>query len=84
MNQKGKAPEKGQTLGTVVVVTSGKGGVGKTTTSAAFAAGLVGSKALGEYLDRLGGAFALVFAMTAACALLLLVALLVATAMAAA
>ena len=51
---------------------------------AAFAAGLVGSKALGEYLDRLGGAFALVFAMTAACALLLLVALLVATAMAAA
>jgi len=50
---------------------------------AAFAAGLVGSKALGEYLDRLGGAFALVFAMTAACALLLLVALLVATAMAA-
>lgn len=45
---------------------------------AAFAAGLVGSKALGEYLDRLGGAFALVFAMTATCALVLLVALLVA------
>ena len=45
---------------------------------AAFAAGLVGTKALGEYLDRLGGAFALVFAMTATCALVLLVALLVA------
>ncbi len=45
---------------------------------AAFAAGLVGTKALGEYLDRLGGAFALVFAMTATCALILLVALLVA------
>ena len=45
---------------------------------AAFAAVLVGTKALGEYLDRLGGAFALVFAMTATCALILLVALLVA------
>ncbi len=44
----------------------------------AFAAGLVGTKALGEYLDRLGGAFALVFAMTATCALVLMVALLVA------
>lgn len=40
MNQTGKAPAEGQKLGTVVVVTSGKGGVGKTTTSAAFAAGL--------------------------------------------
>ena len=32
--------KSGQTLAKVVVVTSGKGGVGKTTTSAAFAAGL--------------------------------------------
>lgn len=32
--------KKEQTLAKVVVVTSGKGGVGKTTTSAAFAAGL--------------------------------------------
>ena len=40
MNQTGKTSDKGQKLGTVVVVTSGKGGVGKTTTSAAFAAGL--------------------------------------------
>lgn len=51
---------------------------------AAFAAGLVGTKALGGFLDRLGDAFALVFAMTATCALILLVALLVATATAAA
>lgn len=49
---------------------------------AAFAAGLAGTKALGEFLDRLGEAFALVFAMTAACALVLLAAMLVATAMA--
>ena len=49
---------------------------------AAFAVGLAGTKALGEYLDRLGGAFALVFAMTATCALILLVALLVAAAIA--
>ena len=48
---------------------------------AAFAAGLAGTKELSEYLDRLGGAFALVFAMTAACATILLVALLVAVAM---
>lgn len=48
---------------------------------AAFASGLAGTKALGDFLDRLGEAFALVFAMTAACALILLVALLVATAM---
>jgi septum site-determining protein MinD len=34
------SPEEGQALAKVVVVTSGKGGVGKTTTSAAFAAGL--------------------------------------------
>ena len=44
MNQANKASSKaskgGQELGIVVVVTSGKGGVGKTTTSAAFAAGL--------------------------------------------
>lgn len=46
---------------------------------AAFAAGIAGPKALGEYLDRLGEAFALVFAMTASCSLMLLVALLVAT-----
>lgn len=40
MNEEQKTPDKGQNLATVVVVTSGKGGVGKTTTSAAFAAGL--------------------------------------------
>lgn len=45
---------------------------------AAFAAGLAGTKALGAYIDRLGEAFALVFAMTAGCALVLLVAMLVA------
>lgn len=49
---------------------------------AAFAAGLVGTKALASYLDRLGGAFALVFAMTAVCALVLLAALLVAASVA--
>lgn len=48
---------------------------------AAFAAGLAGTKALGDFLDRLGEAFALVFAMTASCALVLLAAMLVATAM---
>ena len=48
---------------------------------AAFAAGLAGTKAVGQFLDRLGEAFALVFAMTAACATVLLVALLVATRM---
>lgn len=48
---------------------------------AAFAAGLAGTKAISAFLDRLGEAFALVFAMTAACALVLLVALLVATMM---
>lgn len=46
---------------------------------AAFAAGLAGTEALGRFLDRLGDAFALVFAMTASCALMLLVALIVAT-----
>lgn len=46
--------------------------------AAAFAAGLAGTKELCEFIDRLGDAFALVFAMTAACALVLLVALLVA------
>lgn len=40
MNEENSAPSEGQNLATVVVVTSGKGGVGKTTTSAAFAAGL--------------------------------------------
>lgn len=40
MNEEHKTPDEGQNLATVVVVTSGKGGVGKTTTSAAFAAGL--------------------------------------------
>jgi septum site-determining protein MinD len=40
MNKENKSPNEGQNLATVVVVTSGKGGVGKTTTSAAFAAGL--------------------------------------------
>lgn len=49
---------------------------------AAFAAGLAGTKTLSGFLDRLGEAFALVFAMTAACALVLLVALLVAMTMA--
>ena len=39
------------------------------------------AKALGDYLDRLGGAFALVFAMTASCAVVLLAALRVAAAM---
>ena len=48
--------------------------------AAAVAASLVGTKALGDYLDRLGGAFALVFAMTASCAVVLLAALLVAAA----
>lgn len=48
---------------------------------AAFASGLMGTKALGDFLDRLGEAFALVFAMTAACALVLLVAMLVAATM---
>lgn len=48
---------------------------------AAFAAGIAGTKALGDFLDRLGEAFALVFAMTASCALVLLAAMLVATAM---
>ena len=40
MNEENTAPNEGRNLATVVVVTSGKGGVGKTTTSAAFAAGL--------------------------------------------
>ena len=48
---------------------------------AAFAAGVGGTKELGDFLDRLGEAFALVFAMTAACAAVLLVALLVAVTM---
>lgn len=48
---------------------------------AAFLAGIAGPKALGTFLDRLGEAFALVFAMTAAAALILLSALLVALAM---
>ena len=48
---------------------------------AAFAAGLVGTKELSGFLDRLGGVFALIFAMTAASALMLLVSLLIATAM---
>ena len=48
---------------------------------AAFTSGLVGTKTLTAFLERLGGAFALVFAMTASCALLLLVALLVAASM---
>lgn len=47
---------------------------------AAFAAGLVGTKALSEFLARLGDAFALVFAMTAACALILTAAMLSAAA----
>ncbi len=46
--------------------------------AAAFAAGIAATKELGEFIDRIGEAFALVFAMTAACALVLLVALLVA------
>ncbi len=45
---------------------------------AAFVAHLAGTESLGAYIDRLGEAFALVFAMTACCALVLLVALLVA------
>ena len=45
---------------------------------AAFAAGLSGTKELCAFIDRLGEAFALVFAMTACSALVLLVALLVA------
>lgn len=48
---------------------------------AAFAAGLVGTKALAGFLDALGETFALVFAMTATSALLLLAALLVAITM---
>lgn len=49
--------------------------------AAAFAAGLAGTKALSGFLDRLGGAFALLFAMTAACAMILLSAMLVAVSM---
>lgn len=49
---------------------------------AAFVSGLAGTQAVGKFLDALGEAFALVFAMTAACALLLLIALLIATTMA--
>lgn len=45
---------------------------------AAFLAGLAGTKELCAFIDRLGEAFALVFAMTAGSALALLVALLVA------
>lgn len=45
---------------------------------AAFAAGLVGTKRLADFLDALGETFALVFAMTATSAALLLAALLVA------
>jgi len=48
---------------------------------AAFAAGLVGTKPLSDFLSRLGDAFALVFAMTAACAVVLLAAMLAAVAM---
>ena len=40
MSDTNTAGDEGRNLATVVVVTSGKGGVGKTTTSAAFAAGL--------------------------------------------
>ncbi len=47
---------------------------------AAFAAGLVGTKALSDFLTRLGDAFALVFAMTAACALILMASMLTAAA----
>jgi len=47
---------------------------------AAFAAALVGTKALSDFLARLGDAFALVFAMTAACALVLTASLLAAIA----
>ena len=50
---------------------------------AAFAAGLAGTKPLADFLDRLGRVFALVFAMTAACALILLTAMLVAVTVAA-
>ncbi len=50
---------------------------------AAFAAGLVGTKALSEFLTRLGDTFALVFAMTAACALVLMTSMLAAVAIAA-
>lgn len=46
--------------------------------AAAFAAGLVGPKPLAAFLARLGDTFSLVFAMTAACALILLASLLVA------
>lgn len=48
---------------------------------AALASSLVGTKTLGDFLERLGGAFALVFAATASCALVLLAALLVAVTM---
>ncbi|MBQ9460020.1 MAG: stage III sporulation protein AE [Oscillospiraceae bacterium] len=47
---------------------------------AALAAGLVGTKALGDFLDRMGEAFALVLAVTASCAVVLLASLLVALA----
>lgn len=40
MTDKLHSLKEGKTLAQIVVVTSGKGGVGKTTTSAAFAAGL--------------------------------------------
>lgn len=48
---------------------------------AAFGAGMGGTQELGDFLDRLGEAFALVFAMTATCASVLLAALLTATVM---
>ena len=49
--------------------------------AAAFAACLAGTDTLSDLLDRLGGAFALVLGMTAACAAVLLAALLVAVGM---
>ena len=49
--------------------------------AAAFAAGLAGTEKLSDLLDRMGEAFALVLGMTAACAAVLLAALLVAAVM---
>ena len=49
--------------------------------AAAALSGLSGSETLGKFLEDLGGAFGLIFAMTASCALLLLAALIVAVTM---
>jgi septum site-determining protein MinD len=46
-----REPQKGGYMATVIVVTSGKGGVGKTTTSASFATGLAQTGAKTVVID---------------------------------